>query len=644
MIGPADGKINCSDADVASGRENGSVGVEAVETKYAEDGGKITTTAPAEERLSTDQQQRYQDKVQLKLLMKEKEELKKMLTTPPGSGSAKIIAPIAQSTREQHHVSVNASLGDDHGESKTTAAPVEQQPTVDQRQYQERLQRLRKRKEELERANATKEETLAKLVTQLKGQLHQNQQKQQQGIGSSSFYSQTSATLGESAYPPGQSEGNPYIAASDANATVGINARRNNNLMKRRLPRNTRAETDSTMDIMESQSSNGRHNAKKLARGKRYAIGSVMNRNHVTSTRDLLLKIVKSVLLNSDDESLGEDNAETQVLLMTLIVEAMIGILLAFAAVTFTLFVYHHFVPHMTTSHSAKAAAFHLTSDNETLANFEESSGLKFIDMELYLSMKRELDEARNKTREGTAKIEERTAQIAKLRADLQRHGDYEAEIPKMKSRLKLDWFCGHCEWSASEKVSCQRRVDLLIETYHTPKYEAMLKAMERESCWYSKDIKRVLDNWDGSAKEDWCDDCGWGPDPSARCLDRVEYVHNNYKVPFLPTLAKTMVESPSCTHSFHAAEVRSALEDWDERMMDFCDKCEWTYEPSVNCLAHAKMVHKDTHGAMFRETQAKVMVESPKCTKSFEEEARRREEERMRKRAEKRKAKKKKG
>jgi len=500
----------------------------------------------------------------------------------------------------------------------------------------EKLQRLQLEKEELKRTHVAQQDAVATLRGQIQhatttattrqqqqqtgqGQV-QRQKQQQQHTGNADAISGPTA----SSYSPHQSSSLSYPYSDYSSEQQSLSALRmrntqNNSIMKRRSPRrrSSHSEVDTTIDMESQQSHDGRKSEKVsslsrlLAKGRATTTGN----NSLVSTRNLLHKIIMNVLTNEDDETLGRDDTETHILLITLLVEAIIGILLAFAAITFTLFLYNHFVPHLPTAHNFRKAAFALMNDDETLKDFEKNAGLKFVEMREYTSIVREIEEATNKTKTGEIAVRTRSEYIAEMKDEIETN-QYAVKIPEMVSSLELDRFCNVCIWSVSQNVNCIQRVGALKEKYKIPKYQAMLSAMEKKSCWKSTEqakeerelkekVDKLMKNWDESQK-DFCPECEW--DTNMSCISRVAYLHTTYGASLDEGKAKTMAQTKTCTNSFQ--------EEDTEKLARFCSECEWGNKSSCGQrVEYMVYTYKNT------ERMAKLSaMQKPSCVLSKKE------------------------
>jgi len=332
---------------------------------------------------------------------------------------------------------------------------------------------------------------------------------------------------------------------------------------KRRHPRHRNNQSElgihdenTTERDVESQSSNNKVYLpdRLLQKRRAAATPSLPLRIRIGPAREFLRKIVTAVITDIDDETLQREDTETILVVITLIKEAIYGILIAFAVLSFALFLDHHFLLKFHTAHNFRRATMSLVNDRETMINMEESSGLKFMDMGQYNFMVFEIDSVTKKKAFATSLLEESSADIERMDADL---NQYRQELPKLLALLDLDKFCPPCHWSKG--LTCAGRVKHLQNQYEVPRHMAKLSAMAQSSCRKSdKDLEneenakksmevKVMENWDKN-KKDYCGECEW--DDKMTCDEKVEFLKSQYEIPD-DTAKATVFVSKECTLSF---------------------------------------------------------------------------------------------
>jgi len=342
---------------------------------------------------------------------------------------------------------------------------------------------------------------------------------------------------------------------------------RQQSTMKRRLPQSTfdkafDVESQSKKALSQQESSPSRSQERRAAA-----------RDPAVSIRVLLRKIAMAIITDIDDETLRREDTEAILIAITLLKEAMLGVIIAFFLVSFLLTLDHRLLLRLPTARNFRKATFAVMNDQETLKNFEENAGLKFMNMEEYESNMLEIAETANKTKLAEKILAIRSVDLVQLKQEML---PYHVEFPELFSKLGLDEFCDTCVWGM--RLTCMQRVEGLESTYNTPKFEAMVSAMQKESCKKSpeqveKERKQkvleteILKDWEGKNEKVWCSDCEW--DASMSCNQRVSYLSHRYGTPSDRAKATVMVETENCRNSFH--------EEQKEKLAKFCKECTWS-------------------------------------------------------------------
>eukprot|EP00580_Thalassiosira_gravida_P002505 CAMPEP_0201602144 /NCGR_PEP_ID=MMETSP0492-20130828/2949_1 /ASSEMBLY_ACC=CAM_ASM_000837 /TAXON_ID=420259 /ORGANISM="Thalassiosira gravida, Strain GMp14c1" /LENGTH=254 /DNA_ID=CAMNT_0048065567 /DNA_START=94 /DNA_END=857 /DNA_ORIENTATION=- len=202
------------------------------------------------------------------------------------------------------------------------------------------------------------------------------------------------------------------------------------------------------------------------------------------------------------------------------------------------------------------------------MINMEESSGLKFMDMDEYNSMMDYINSVTKKKALGKTMMEQALADMKKMEEEKEQ---YRQEHLKLYASLGLDKFCFMCMWSKSQGITCANRVKALMKTYDTPRRTAILSAMRKDSCRKSdKELAKkakqknqikvkegeLMENW-AENKKDYCGQCHW--EGKMTCDNRVRFLYSQYHIPIDRGKATAMAESKKCTISYqnkvHAVE-----------------------------------------------------------------------------------------
>jgi len=329
------------------------------------------------------------------------------------------------------------------------------------------------------------------------------------------------------------------------------------------------------------------------------------------STRELLYKIGMAIITDIDDETLQREDTETILIIITLLKEAILGIVIAFLAVSFVLFLDHYFLLNLPTARNFRRATFAAMNDHETLRSFEENAGMKFMEMAEYTGIVNEIEQAANKTKLASSIFDTRSQDLIDMQVDLTTAN---IDAKSYMKQLGLDTFCNDCIWSQNQKLTCDGRVKQLGERYQTPKYKAMMSAMQKESCrnlvtvpgvtpkekeilvkekmfkeWNQEEEDEkmskglateqdVVKNWHRHAAN-FCSDCEW--DAGMTCAKRGQFLNERYGTPMIEAMAKVMVEMEKCRHSYYEKRIKS--------MGGYCGSCVWGTKKTQTCNARVE-------------------------------------------------------
>lgn len=203
-----------------------------------------------------------------------------------------------------------------------------------------------------------------------------------------------------------------------------------------------------------------------------------------------------------------------------------------------------------------------MMNEKETLRNFEEDSGFKFIEVEEYTSIQNEIDNAANKTQVAGEHL---ATQLEEEMKTTEETNAYNKLKPELLASLKIDKFCPECKWS--KDATCQQNVDTLAGDSRF-KYQAILATMTNDLCQIYVDTyprneqqkaqkvieDELLINWDHNEK-DLCLDCEW--DPTMTCSQRITHINQTYGISLRRAGAMCLFEIPSCRNSYHAEEAK---------------------------------------------------------------------------------------
>eukprot|EP00579_Thalassiosira_antarctica_P002991 CAMPEP_0201903092 /NCGR_PEP_ID=MMETSP0902-20130614/55298_1 /ASSEMBLY_ACC=CAM_ASM_000551 /TAXON_ID=420261 /ORGANISM="Thalassiosira antarctica, Strain CCMP982" /LENGTH=663 /DNA_ID=CAMNT_0048437125 /DNA_START=145 /DNA_END=2136 /DNA_ORIENTATION=- len=318
-----------------------------------------------------------------------------------------------------------------------------------------------------------------------------------------------------------------------------------------------------------------------------------------------LRKIAMAIFTDLDDETLQREDTETILIVITLLKEAILGILIAFALVSFILFMDHHFLLNLPTARNFRKATFAVMNDKETLQNFEVNAGLKFMEMEEYNSMVSEIEQVANRTKLAGSILNIRSNDLVGMEREIP---IINAELQQELSSLGLDKFCDKCMWSPRMKITCGGRVRLLAERYQTEKYQAMMSAMQKESC-RSNSVPMMMQDKKQESNELLQD---WGSDQEDVQSNGGQRDNVNQG-----GQSNSMIQVGQ-SNSMSQSGQRLGRPSNDVNLEDFCGGCTW--EAGTTCGKRSTYLN-EMHGTDIPDAMAVVMAETKKCTNSFYEE-----------------------
>jgi len=182
-------------------------------------------------------------------------------------------------------------------------------------------------------------------------------------------------------------------------------------------------------------------------------------------------------LLTEEEEHLSHAGK-----IIVILRDVIIGIILSLVIISILIFLDHRDVIHLQTAHNFRSTAFQLMNDPETIATLEESSNLKFLTVDDYESMKREIEKKHDELKINTELLEKRTKEEeekskGKEADDLRK--EYEALIKN--PLLEWDKYCGTCAWQG--RTSCDERAKYLQETYNLGEVVAKIATIRPPIC-----------------------------------------------------------------------------------------------------------------------------------------------------------------
>ena len=309
----------------------------------------------------------------------------------------------------------------------------------------------------------------------------------------------------------------------------------------------------------------------------------------------ILRKIAHALLTNLDDEAMRRDDTERIYIYITLIKEAMIGLLVAMGLVSFVLFVDHRFILGLPTARNFRRATFQLMNDNVTLPNLEEAAGIKFLELEQYHAMRQEIAKAANRTKLAESIFEQRDSDLQQWKKDL---AVYIGQLPALVKELELKDYCERCLWNLEDSPTCLHLNQALTGKFQTGQLMSMMMGAKQRSC--EKVEARLLEKWN-KTDNDFCESCAWqlASKPKKKrpgqkkqkkkkfisCISKANDLNEEEGIRLTRAKIRVMLEKPRC---------RASVREEELRMHRFCHKCMWDDDTWCRERATELMAEKD--------------------------------------------------
>ncbi len=142
---------------------------------------------------------------------------------------------------------------------------------------------------------------------------------------------------------------------------------------------------------------------------------------------------------------------------------------------------YRNFI-HLGSARVFREAAFQLLTDPQTVQSLEESLDVKFISMDVYDAIHREIGYIRKKMREKEGEIAEKERELEVYRSEAEPIiKEYDELMVRMNEIFGLDKFCGGCRWK--KKLTCDGRVGYIMEKYGDSITKAKIATLSHPQC-----------------------------------------------------------------------------------------------------------------------------------------------------------------
>lgn len=165
---------------------------------------------------------------------------------------------------------------------------------------------------------------------------------------------------------------------------------------------------------------------------------------------------------------------------VSLLKDTLAGIILGITAIFLVIFLDHRNIVHFQSAHHFREAAFQSLKNPETIANVEESSGLKFMAMDEYEYKKKEIEDSAVRITSLTEKLKKQNQEAEEKQKEVELvKVEYDSLVGN--PLVGLDKYCGSCTWAPGK--TCDARVQFMINTYNMGPIAAKVHAMGVPSC-----------------------------------------------------------------------------------------------------------------------------------------------------------------
>mmetsp|Transcript_1747 Transcript_1747/g.3863 ORF Transcript_1747/g.3863 Transcript_1747/m.3863 type:complete len:250 (+) Transcript_1747:104-853(+) len=165
---------------------------------------------------------------------------------------------------------------------------------------------------------------------------------------------------------------------------------------------------------------------------------------------------------------------------ITIIKDVISGTILGVFFLMVLIFLDYRNIIQLGSARAFRKAAFELMTDPDTVRTIEENIDVKFIPIEVYDNMQKEIAKSAEMVG-GNTSLQQHETDLADKRKQLEGlRDDYELWKSKGDTILGMDKWCGSCKggWG-----NCDNRVRYLADTYHTPEIKARVDIMKDGKC-----------------------------------------------------------------------------------------------------------------------------------------------------------------
>jgi len=161
--------------------------------------------------------------------------------------------------------------------------------------------------------------------------------------------------------------------------------------------------------------------------------------------------------------------------------DIVLGLIMGIFMISTFIILDHTNVIHSKSAHNFRRAGFKLLNDPETITFVEEFSDLKFLSMNKYDDMRKEINTTTPKRKADLQKVIDN--RIAEENENVRGKEALKKEHESLMNHpiLELDKYCGGCTWA--DATTCDGRVAFLHDKYGQGLVGAKLAAMEIKTC-----------------------------------------------------------------------------------------------------------------------------------------------------------------
>jgi len=319
-----------------------------------------------------------------------------------------------------------------------------------------------------------------------------------------------------------------------------------------------------------------------------------MPRQNANSAKGYLGKLVTYALSNPDDETIEREDTELSLIIITLIKEAIVGVIIALALLICAVALF----PSLESSRTLKSHAMSRFADETTLPNFEELAGWKLMKTDEHSSNMDELSKLKQKKDKAQALLEGRDQEWHNVELELA-HTQGEMDGLKRVLNARKNALLTRKQVPVSQQTPEQQQG----APASASSQEDVLTEYEKE---YSKSLQHILDNFDQYYPKGFCKDCQYKP--GVKCIDQVWAWNKQYSITRRRAIARIMLEANSCRKTITPTKDKNPTKEMD----GYCGECIWGYKKTQTCDAMVEFLISSQHKS--RDAAQRIAMEKKAC------------------------------